>query len=77
MILLPLASVSFPITCALLASYCGKVAFAVLFGIITEHAAHLAHDFGEERAQGRKGCGFPAVATRETPSLLCCHSEPV
>lgn len=69
MILLPLASISFRITYALPDPYGGKVAFAVLIGIITEHATHLPHDLGEEIAQGRKGCGFPVVATRETPSL--------
>lgn len=65
MILLPLASISLHITCALPGPYCGKAAFAVLIGIITEHAARLPHGSGEERAQGRKGCGFPVVATRE------------
>lgn len=46
------------------------VALAVPISIITEHVAHLLTDCEEEIARGRKGCGFVAPATRETPSLL-------
>lgn len=69
MALLPLAGISFPIVCARIDPSCGQVASTVLLSIITEHAAHLPLDCGEGIAQGKKGCGFPVVATRETPSL--------
>lgn len=70
MTLLLSASISFHILCALVDPFWGRVAFAVLSSVIPRVAAQSLLDCGEEIAQGRKGCGFPAEAARETPSLL-------
>lgn len=69
-LLLPVITSS-RVTSRLVCPYCGgRGALAVLMSIISRACCSLAVDCGEEIAQGRKGCGFPAVATRVTPSLL-------
>ena len=69
MVLLLPVSISSCVTSGLVCPYGGGRG-AVAVQIISRACRSLAVDCGEEIAQGRKGCGFPVVATRVTPSLL-------